>query len=419
MTPTILLPHNALIVLVGPAGCGKSTFAAKHFRPTEVVSSDAFREMISDDATNQDVSADAFDLFYRLIHARLKHDRLTVADATNLTKERRAELRGIATTAGRPCYALVVETTLEQSLTQNAQRARRVPEHVIASHWKRYEESLLSIFDEGFAGVLPVNADSVIQIGTTPNRTAPGWDVIGDVHGCLNELLDLLHALGYQLVYDDVGRTGFRHPEGRRLAFVGDLTDRGPFNLGVLRVAKFLLDDGHVIVRGNHDHKLLRALKGNKITVGNGLAGTLKELEAVTQETRTGFQQLLEQLPYYARLGISGELGEFREIVVAHAGLQLDSVGRVGRAVESHCIYGEVEGFENGIPIRGHRWRTAWAQAGDKHCVFGHTPVDDVDFREHSVNIDTGCVFGGRLTALRFPEYFTISVPALQRYAER
>lgn len=409
----ITLPTSAVVLLVGPAGCGKSSFAARQFRDSEIVSSDAFREAVSDDITNQAATKDAFALVHRLVEARLKHKRLAVVDATNLRAEDRAIYRTLAAQAGVPCIALCFsDVTLEQCHQQNQGRSRRVPDHVINTQFERMVETVAVIDEEGFDVVYHITGDAQVEVGTVPTFYATGWDIIGDVHGCWAELSDMLDTLGYRMETDGE-HTGLRHPEGRRLAFVGDFVDRGPESVAVLKVVRWLTLDGHVAVRGNHDHKVLRALKGNPIKIAHGLAGTLDALAKESDQLRVEVAAWLDALPYYVKLRTP--LSPM-EIVLSHAGLPQSMVGRDDKQVQSHCLFGEVEGFSNGLPIRGEQWRYSYAGT-PQVAVFGHTVVPKVSEWDGSINVDTGCVFGGALSAVRVPEFNIVSIPAKANYA--
>jgi predicted kinase len=126
---------GSLVLLVGPAGAGKSTWAAARFRPSEIVSSDGLREVVSDDPADQDANADAFRLLHAIVRARLSRSRTTVVDATNLTDGARRPLLALAARFGRPVVAVVFRTPLDVCLARNAARAgRSVPEEVVQLH---------------------------------------------------------------------------------------------------------------------------------------------------------------------------------------------------------------------------------------------------------------------------------------------
>ena len=147
---TITIPRPSLVVLVGPAGSGKSTFAAAHFRPTAVVSSDQCRAMISDDPSNQRVSGDAFDLFHFIIDRRLKWRRLAVADSTALTRQARRLLLRIARDRGVPAVLLLFDVPLQTCLERDLVRPQPVGEEVVRRQYDQLEEARKTVREEGF-----------------------------------------------------------------------------------------------------------------------------------------------------------------------------------------------------------------------------------------------------------------------------
>jgi protein phosphatase len=146
----IVIPKNSLVVLCGPAGCGKSTFAARHFLRTQIVSSDECRALISDDATNQRVSNDAFDLMHFIIRKRLLIDRLTVADATHLKPQERRPLKMMARRYGYHSVALLFDVPLDVCLERNAARSRVVPSEAVRTQYVLFESTMNEIHSEGF-----------------------------------------------------------------------------------------------------------------------------------------------------------------------------------------------------------------------------------------------------------------------------
>lgn len=237
-----------------------------------------------------------------------------------------------------------------------------------------------------------------------------GIDIIGDIHGCYDELITLIEKLGYNK-QNDV----WIHPKGRKLAFVGDLTDRGPNSIDVmLTVAKLVKRKQAYYVPGNHCNKLYRYFLGRNVQQTHGLETTVAELEALDnkkfQHVRHNFCELYENAPLYAIL-------DHGNLIVAHAGIRKDLIGRYDKRVETFVLYGDITGQKNpdGSPIR-----RDWAQNydGDAWIVYGHTPVKEPRFVRRTVNIDTGCVFGGHLTALRYPEMETIRVRSSMPYIE-
>lgn len=147
-------PADALFVLVGPAGAGKSTWAAEHFTLTQVVSSDACRAMVADDPTDQAANADAFRLLHAIVGARLARGRLTVVDATNLQAAARRPLRQLAARNGRPMIAVVFQVPVEELLRRNAGRERVVPEDVVRWHASLVPAALAALPGEGYSAIL-------------------------------------------------------------------------------------------------------------------------------------------------------------------------------------------------------------------------------------------------------------------------
>ncbi|HMH90571.1 MAG TPA: metallophosphoesterase, partial [Streptosporangiaceae bacterium] len=232
--------------------------------------------------------------------------------------------------------------------------------------------------------------------------------MIGDVHGCFDELTDLLGTLGYQVAPDG---TSAVHRDGRTAVFVGDLVDRGPATPAVLRLVMGMTAAGSArSVAGNHEVKLVRALRGRDVTVSHGLAQSLAQLSAEPDEFTGQATAFMDQLLGHLVL-------DDGRLVVAHAGLPEAMHGRASAAVRSFALYGDTSGEtdEFGLPVR-----YPWAQdyRGRAMVAYGHTPVPAAEWVNGTVCLDTGCVFGGRLTALRYPEREIVSVPARQVYFE-
>ena len=411
------IPEVSLVVLVGLSGSGKSSFAARHFLPTEVVSSDVCRGLVSDDENDQTATNAAFEVLHHIAGKRLEAGRLTVVDATNVQPEARRALVALAKTHHTLAVALILDVPDSVCAERNALRADRAfGPHVLRNQRTQLRRSLKGMRREGFHRVLQL--DGVAQIEAATIERTPLWndrrwdhgpfDLVGDVHGCATELRTLLAALGYEVREDGLGA---HHPDGRRVFFVGDLVDRGPDSPGVLRLAMAMVEAGDALcIPGNHEAKLLRALNGRDVTTGHGLAETLAQLADEPAALRTQVVTFIDGL-------VSHLVLDDGNLVVAHAGLREDMHGRASGAVRSFALYGDTTGEtdEFGLPVR-----YPWAEdyRGDAMVVYGHTPVPEAVWLNRTICIDTGCVFGGALTALRYPERELVSVPAERTYWE-
>lgn len=419
---TLNLPDLSLVVLVGASSAGKSTFARTHFRLTEIVSSDQCRALVSDDENNQAASADAFDLLHFLVGKRLRRGLLTVVDATNVQPEARRPLVELARQYHVLPVAIVFDLPLRVLRERHGQRTDRdFREHVLQRHQRDLKQSLRTLSREGFRHVFVFETPEEVAEATlqrTPlyndrrGETGP-FDLIGDVHGCYDELVELLGKLGYAVATDPEAPFGVRvrPPEGRKAVFLGDLVDRGPASPAVLRLVMSMVQAGTALcVPGNHDFKLLRKLRGRDVKVSHGLAETLAQLADEPADFVEAVKTFLDGLvSHYVLAGGS--------LVVAHAGLREEMHGRASGAVRSFCLYGETTGEtdEFGLPVR-FNWAADYK--GRAAVVYGHTPVPTPEWLNNTLNIDTGCVFGGALTALRSPEKELVSVPARREYAK-
>ena len=420
----IAIPELCLVVLIGPTGSGKSTFAARHFKPTEVVSSDVCRAMVADDATDQSATPDAFALLNFIAATRLRAGRLTVVDATSVQPQARKPLVGLAREHDCLPVAIVLHMPEALCLARNKERPERsFGPHVVRNQAAQLKRSLRKLKREGFRYVFVLNSPAEVEeafVERMPmwvnrrNEHGP-FDIIGDVHGCFEELVILLQRLGYRVETraDDTGDSGVSvtHPQGRRVLFVGDLVDRGPAVSKVLNLAMSMTADGTALcVAGNHEAKLIRKLQGRQVRISHGLAATLAQLEAESSEFQQRAAAFLDGL-------ISHYVLDDGNLVVAHAGLKADYQGRASARVRDFCLYGETTGEtdEFGLPVRAD-WAAAYR--GQAMVVYGHTPVVEPAWLNRTINIDTGCVFGGRLTALRYPEKELVSVAAARVYCE-
>ncbi|MFI0350425.1 polynucleotide kinase-phosphatase [Actinomadura sp. 9N407] len=418
----IRVPEMGLVVLVGVSGSGKSHFARKHFKPTQVVSSDFCRGVVSDDENDQAATGDAFDLLHYIVRKRLRRGLLTVVDATNVQPKAREALVAVAKEHDVLSVAIVLDVPERIAAERNATRPDRrlLPDHVIPRQRRELRRGMRGLQSREFKrsyvleGVEAIDAATITyEKAWNDKRELTGpFDIIGDVHGCRAELEDLLGDLGYEIERDALGRAnGANHPGGRTAVFVGDLVDRGPDSPGVLRLVMGMVAAGQALcVSGNHEAKLVRALRGRKVKVAHGLAESLEQLAAEPDDFRDGALRFMDGL-------ISHYVLDDGRLVVAHAGLKEDFHGRASGRVRSFCLYGDTTGEtdEYGLPVR-----YPWARdyRGRAMVVYGHTPVPVPEWINNTICLDTGVVFGGKLTALRYPERELVAMPARQVWYE-
>ncbi|NOT73483.1 MAG: polynucleotide kinase-phosphatase [Cyclobacteriaceae bacterium] len=419
------IPELSLVVLIGISGSGKSSFARKHFKETEVLSSDKCRGIVSDDENSQSATDDAFDVLYYIARKRLKNGLLTVIDATNVQEEARRPLVQLAKDFHCLPVAIVLDVPEKICEERNELRAdRNFGKHVVRQQRVQLRRSIKKLKGEGFRHIFVL--DSVEEIESidlikrdklyNDKRDVKGpFDIIGDVHGCFQELTELLTKLGYEIqrVPEDQTNFGFAviAPESRTAVFLGDLVDRGPDSPSVLRLVMSMVNSRVAYcVPGNHDMKLQKFLIGKDVQLKHGLALTVEQLSKENDHFKNQVREFLYGL-------VSHYVFDNGRLVVAHAGLKEEMQGRGSGAVRSFCMFGETTGEtdEFGLPVR-FNWASEYR--GKAMVVYGHTPVPEPQWFNRTIDIDTGCVFGGKLSALRYPEEELVSVDAKRVYCE-
>ncbi len=413
----LTIPELSVVALVGVSGSGKSTFASRHFLPTEVISSDFCRKLVSDDENDQTATGAAFEVLHTIAAKRLESGRIVVIDATSVRPEDRRPIVQLAKDHHLFAYAIVLDVPPEICRERNASRPdRSFGDHVIRNQRASLRRSINNLHREGFRkvyvlnGVDDIDRAEVVRERLWPDRrdqTGP-FDLIGDIHGCHTELVDLLRHLGWTV--DDTG-VDASHPHGRQAVFLGDLVDRGPASPAVLRLVMNMARTGAAVcIPGNHENKLKRALDGRNVTLSHGLAETMAQLSTEPAEFRREVAEFIDGL-------VSHAVFDGGALVVAHVGLPEVMHGRSSGAVRSFALYGDTTGEtdEFGLPVR-YPWADDYR--GRASVVYGHTPVPEAVWINGTICIDTGCVFGGSLSALRWPERELVSVPARATYYE-
>ncbi len=356
------MPDFGLVMLIGPSGSGKTTFGRKHFQKSEILSSDLYRTVVGDDDRSSRTTRAAFDVMGYIARKRLEARRIAVIDATNRHREHRAVFANLARQQNAPLTAIVFELSENACQRQNVKRTddEPRPHHVIRRHWQTLKRSMKTLPKEGFRRKLRIKspedgADAEIRleplICDRRSDTRP-VDIIGDVHGCRQELEDLLAKLGYRIESEaaDDGGTRYRVPPGtRRAVLLGDLVDRGPDSPGTLELVMDMVEDGAAVaVQGNHHNKLMRALAGRDVQRSHGLAGTMEALERRPEAFRERVRAFLESMASHFVL-------DGGNLVAAHAGMAEHLQNRAGRDVRAFGLYGDTDGStdEDGLPVRG------------------------------------------------------------------
>ena len=370
-----------------------------------------------DNENDQTVTGEAFEILHFIARKRLALGRLTVIDATNVQPESRKSLVELA----REFHVLPVALVFNFPEKVCQERNRNRPDrdfgpHVIRNQSQQLRRSLRGLEREGFRHV-HVFGDPADVEGLEIERQ-PLWnnlrhehgpfDIIGDVHGCFDEMNTLLQQLGYE-IEPEGAEYRVVPPDGRRAVFVGDLVDRGPKIPEVLRLVMGMVKAGTAFcVPGNHDVKLMRKLRGKDVKITHGLADSLAQLEPESPEFKRQIGDFIDDL-------VSHYVFDDGRLVVAHAGMKEAMQGRGSGAVRSFALFGETTGETDdyGLPVR-YNWAAEYR--GKAMVVYGHTPVREPEWLNRTIDIDTGCVFGGNLTALRYPEKELVSVPALREY---
>jgi protein phosphatase len=406
---------GSVVVPVGAAGSGKTTWVQHNFPAEQLVSLDDFRTLLTGAEAAPDATAEALQLLVQVLQARCARRLTTALDGVFVDAELRRRLLAVTARYHTPAVVVCLRVPAELAAIRLREAGRGISAAILQRQVALVERFAAGSGSEGWSRVVVVDETDLERRPTiryTLPRSLPyggPFDVIGDVHGCLPELDALLDLLGYAAPGPDHAR---RHPGGRMAVFVGDLADRGPDSAGVFRRVIAMHSAGCALaVRGNHDAKLLRHLQGRRVQITHGLATTLEQLSEAGGDLTARVRGFLGALPQVLVLA-GGAL------VVFHAALPRDRVERQDEATRAQTTYGIVRGTaDDGHPIRDTGWTEGWRTGpGEPVAVYGHTPVARPEWRRNTLNVDGGCVFGGYLAALRFPEQGLACVSARAVY---
>lgn len=440
---TIPFPHGGIIVLVGPSNSGKTTLLRRLVEEgvlleTEMVSSDTYRTLVGDVeyldwkgrpreeadilySDYQKLSGLAFEAMNTVVSMRSRLGKLTVVDATHLQPEYRRKYIEIAAGHDLPCVAWVLDVPEQTLLARDKTREQPRGRQRVKSQYSQFKRSLRGLREEGFDFTYMLKEPEAVQFVRRDNPLladiGAGIDVIGDIHGCYDEMLELLGELGYAA--DEAGL--YRHPAGRMLVSVGDVMSRGPRSLDTMIFWKRHVDAGIArMTDSNHGWKIARYLSGRNVTLSHGDENIAAELRLLEEEAGTEaaaalkeeLKQFLLSAPSHLVMCRDG----VRRLVIAHAGIRDEYIGRQSRRVQDFCRYGDTDGMDAaGAPVRK-EWYTGH-ESGEL-IVWGHDPRPYPAVVKNTINIDQGAVFGGSLTAYRYPEQEFVSVKAHRDYAE-
>ena len=414
MANKIILPEFSLIMLVGLSGSGKSSFAKKHFKQDEILSVDQSAILKHDDASIKEL-----EIFYDIAAQRLKAGKLTIIDDTNLYPDIRKNLIQLAKCFHVSIVAIIFNLPTIRYFEGKEVFLKNDHDNIkMINQYKQLQHSIKSMNKhEGIKTIYTFNSFDELnaveieyQLNLTNKLDEKGpFDIIGDIHGCFDEAKQLLEKLGYVINKKD--KYLLSHSSNRRIIFVGDLVDRGPNSPEILRLVMDCVASGVAFcVNGNHDNKLKRKLIGRDVTISHGLQQTLDQLSHERGEFTLEIVKFLDSLASHL-------IFDDGKLTVTHAGIKERYLGRYSPRISKFCMYGETTGEVDkfGLPIR-YPWANEYK--GNSLIVYGHTPVQKPEWINNTINIDTGCVFGGKLTALRYPEKELVSVDAKKTYYE-
>lgn len=444
MMRTIHLPHAGIVLFVGSSNSGKTTvlnrfIAEKVILPSEVVSSDQFRVLVSDiefiiwndrprdeadalyDEYNQ-ISKEAFQAMDFLIEKRCRLNKLTLIDATHLRVEDRKRYLEIAKKHHVPAIAIVLNLPEKELLERDKEREYPRGRKRIKQQFQQFQKTLRSIKKEGFQRFYILNEEEIqaLEVLRLENPlvidVGNGIDLIGDIHGCYGEFMDLLRKLGYIENHEGY----YVHPDGRKILSLGDIMSRGPRSIDTLQFFQKHVEAGLAyMIDSNHGWKIARWLDGRQVTLAHGDEKVEAEFENYEKrfgkEATDAFKKQLKEMLLEAKSHYIIQRNGVNVAVAVHAGIKDYYIGKQSPRISDFCRYGDTDGLdENGKPLRKD-W-TLFHKSSEL-ILWGHDPKPQPLQINNTLNIDQGVVFGGRLTAFRYPEKDLVSVKAKQDYA--
>lgn len=435
------LLNGAIVLLIGPSNSGKTTLlqslvASGQLLASEIISSDDYRQLVADVdyidlsavekedeaivyEAYQRISEQAFHALHTIVEARAKLNKVSIIDATNLRSFECANYFEIAKRNHVPVQALLFNTPKEQLLARDQLRDNPRGQKRVLQQFNTFKYEVKAIKKEPFANLYTVQDDEEIKLIREPNKLTleieHGVDIIGDIHGCYDEMLALIRELGYEQ-RDDV----YIHPAGRRLISVGDIMSRGPKSIETMQFWLKQIEAGlSYMTDSNHGWKIARWLGGKDVSLNHGdelveqefMAYAKVHGEAATNALKARFARMLLDAPSHYILTKQN----ITKAVVTHAGIKDHYIGKQSKRISDFCRYGDIlQTDRTSKPVRGD-WFTQHKTS--ELIIWGHD-VNVQPFKANrTINIDQGAVFGGELTAFQYPEQTFTSVKAFANYA--
>ncbi|MGD6944195.1 AAA family ATPase [Cytobacillus gottheilii] len=435
----ISFPVGCIALLIGPSGSGKTTLLSNwiekgYIKSSEKVSSDDFRVLVGDteyiDYSNrskaesdglfneyQKISQAAFKLLDQTVEARARLNNVTIVDATNLYSDDRKRYIEMASRQHVPIIAIVLDIKEDTLISRDSVRKDPRGKKRIKQQYSTFKREKRFLKNEGYTRVYYMKEEDQqnITINREQNKltldVAAGLDIIGDIHGCYDEMIQLLEKLNYK--QNEEGY--YVHEEGRKLLSIGDVMSRGPKSLVTMVFWLRHIQAGYAyMIDSNHGWKIARWLDGRKVTLSHGDEKVEEEFNAYAEEKgmqaaealKAELKHLLLHAPSHYVLQQNG----VNVAVCTHAGIKDHYIGKSSKRISDFCRYGDTDGVdERGKPIR-----KDWFihHHSSELIIWGHDPKPKPLIVGHTINIDQGAVFGGELTALRFPERQFLSVEA-------